>query len=63
MIGIDSVLLLDDHKMLSRHLLGKYITRLLRLTENSVSLLLNDGTVVDFMQLEDELLVDVIPPR
>jgi len=51
----------DDRALLARYTEGKYIEKILACRETEVSLLLSDGTIVDFVQMEDEIIVDIIP--
>lgn len=54
-----SSMLLDIFQMLVEHLEGSRIHKVLSCTESSISLLLENNTVVVFSNLEDELIVDV----
>jgi hypothetical protein len=51
----------DDQALLARYTEGKYIDKILACRETKISLLLSDGTIVDFVQMEDEIIVDIIP--
>ncbi len=53
--------LLREYELLRRILEGKAVEKILAYTENHVSLLLEDGTIVKFLHLEDELIFDVDP--
>lgn len=54
-----SELLMDDYQMLARYLEGKSIKKILACTETQVALLLDDGVIIKFLQLEDELIFDI----
>lgn len=54
-----SRLLLKEYNLLRRVLEGKAVKRILGYTEDHVALLMEDGTVVKFLQLEDELIMDI----
>ncbi|WP_157049012.1 hypothetical protein [Syntrophomonas palmitatica] len=48
--------------MLKNYLEGKTVKRILSCTENSISILLEDGVIVDFVHLEDEIIFDIKTP-
>lgn len=54
-----SRLLLKEYNLLRRVIEGKAIKRVLRYTEDQVALLMEDGTIVKFLNLEDELIMDI----
>lgn len=54
-----SELLMDDYQMLARYLEGKSIKKILSCTETQVALLLDDGIIIKFLHLEDELIFDI----
>lgn len=56
------LILQDDYQLLIRHAVGKSIKKILDLTENNISLLLEDGTVVSFLRFEEELIFDIELP-
>lgn len=58
-----SQLLLDDYKMLVNYVEGKTVQKILACTENQVALLMEDGNVIRFLQIEDELIFDIEPCR
>lgn len=59
-----SALLRDDYLMLKRYLEGKTIKKILTCTETSISMLLDNGIIVDFIHLEDEIIFDInLPPE
>ena len=51
--------LLKEYDTLRKVLEGKAIKRILGYTEECVSLLMEDGTIVRFLPLEDELISDI----
>lgn len=51
--------LLKEYNILRRILEGKAVKRILGYTEDHVALLMEDGTIVRFLHLEDELILDV----
>lgn len=57
-----SKLLLDDFDMLSRYLEGKAVKKILNCTETTITLLMEDGIIVDFSHLEDEIIFDISLP-
>lgn len=54
-----SRLLLKEYNLLRRVLEGKAVKRILGYTEDHVALLMEDGTIVKFLHLEDELIMDI----
>lgn len=59
-----SALLRDDYLLLQRYLEGKAIKRILNCTETKVSMLIENGVIVDFIHLEDEIIFDIkLPPQ
>lgn len=57
-----SIWLMDDYHLLARHLVGKTVQNVLCCTEQTVTLLMDDGTIVDFLPLEDEIMFDIKEP-
>lgn len=58
-----SALLRDDYLLLQRYLEGKAIKRILKCTETNVSMLIENGIIIDFIHLEDEIIFDIkLPP-
>ncbi|MGS0763889.1 hypothetical protein [Syntrophomonas curvata] len=57
-----SKLLLDDYDMLSRYMEGKAVKMILNCTENNISMLMEDGIIIDFSNLEDEIIFDIRLP-
>jgi hypothetical protein len=57
-----SKLLLDDYNMLSRYMEGKAIKKILNCTENNITMLMEDGIIIDFSNLEDEIIFDIRLP-
>jgi hypothetical protein len=58
-----SALLRDDYLFLQQHLEGKAIKRILQCTETNVSMLIENGVIIDFIHLEDEIIFDIkLPP-
>lgn len=57
-----SGLLQDDYKLLNHHIVGKSIKKILDFTENNISMLMEDGTIINFLQFEDELIFDIETP-
>ncbi|NLB18943.1 MAG: hypothetical protein GX825_09510 [Syntrophomonadaceae bacterium] len=55
-----SNLLRDEFCMLGEHLEGQKISQILSFTEQSLVLLLENNLVVEFSNLEDELIVDLV---
>ncbi len=53
----------DDFNMLKNYLEGKIVKRVLSLTENDISILLEDGIIIDFVYLEDEITFDIKIPN
>ncbi|HWP97121.1 MAG TPA: hypothetical protein VN426_09740 [Syntrophomonadaceae bacterium] len=51
--------LLNEHHTLRRFLEGKSIKKILGCTDTCIALLMDDGTIVKFLQLEDELIFDI----
>ncbi len=58
-----SSLLHDDYRMLQNHVEGKRIAKVLSFTENNITLLMEDDIIVDFVQLEDEIITDIKLPQ
>ncbi|SHH11626.1 hypothetical protein SAMN02745221_01719 [Thermosyntropha lipolytica DSM 11003] len=54
--------LLEDYQMLTRYAEGKKIKKILDLTETSITLLMEDNTIIQFLWLEDEIIFDIKPP-
>ena len=57
-----SKFLLDDYYMLSRYIEGKAVKKILNCTENNITMLMEDGIIVDFSNLEDEIIFDIRLP-
>lgn len=57
-----SPLLFDDYNLLSRYVEGKRIIKIKDCTETHISLLLEDGILLDFLYLEDEVIFDIETP-
>lgn len=57
-----STWLADDYHLLDRHIVGKTVQNVLCCTEQAITLLMDDGTVIDFLPLEDEVLFDIKEP-
>jgi len=57
-----SKFLLDDYHMLSRYMEGKAVKKILNCTENNITMLMEDGIIVDFSNLEDEIIFDIRLP-
>jgi membrane protease subunit (stomatin/prohibitin family) len=49
--------------MLNRYAVGKSIKSILDVKENKITLLLDDGTIVNFSQFEDEIIFDIELPN
>ncbi|MDD3024605.1 MAG: hypothetical protein PHE26_11975 [Syntrophomonadaceae bacterium] len=58
-----SRLLIDDYRMLRNYVEGKKVQKVISCTENQISLLMEDGNIISFLQLEDELIFDIEPSR
>lgn len=56
-----SSLLIDDYRMLSNYIEGKTVRKIIACTENQIALLMENGIIIRFLQLEDELIFDVEP--
>lgn len=61
--GLISHLLWDDYHLLAKYLEGSTIKKILDCTETHVALLLEDGIIVKFLHLEDEIIFDVELPK
>lgn len=57
-----SKFLLDDYDMLSRYMEGKAVKKILNCTENNITMLMEDGIIIDFSNLEDEIIFDIRLP-
>lgn len=57
-----SEFLWDYYQMLQRYLVGKRVKSIIRCTESNVALLMDDGTIIDFSHLEEELFFDICLP-
>lgn len=57
-----SLLLQDNFELLNRYTVGKSIKSILDVKENKVAFLLDDGTIISFLQFEDELIFDIELP-
>ncbi|MDD2586097.1 MAG: hypothetical protein PHT79_08665 [Syntrophomonadaceae bacterium] len=62
MVNTVSLLLVDDYRLLTRYLEGKVIKKIVACTEKNVAMLLEDGIIIHFLQLEDELIFDIELP-
>ncbi|MDD2621309.1 MAG: hypothetical protein PHC92_11660 [Syntrophomonadaceae bacterium] len=49
--------------MLRNYVEGKKVQKVISCTENQISLLMEDGNIISFLQLEDELIFDIEPSR
>lgn len=59
-----SALLRDDYLFLQRYLEGKAIRKILKCTETHISMLIENGVIIDFIHLEDEIIFDIkLPPN
>lgn len=50
-----------EYMVLSRFVEGKAVAKILGYTENHIALLMEDGTIVKFLHLEDELIFEIEP--
>lgn len=57
-----SDMLFEDYQMLAQYIEGKKIKKVLALTTTSITLLLEDNTIIDFLWLEEEMIFDIKPP-
>lgn len=57
-----SAMLADYYQMLTYHLEGKLVKKIIAFTESSMSMLLEDDTIIHFQNVEDELLFDIELP-
>lgn len=57
-----SKFLRDDYDMLSRYMEGKAVKKILKCTETTITMLMEDGIIIDFSNLEDELIFDIRLP-
>lgn len=57
-----SALLRDDYLLLQSYLEGHMIKQILKCTETKVSILIENGVIVDFIHLEDEIIFDIKLP-
>lgn len=57
-----SKFLLDDYDMLSRYIEGKAVKKILNCTETNITMLMEDGIIIDFSNLEDEIIFDIRLP-
>jgi len=60
--GQISKFLIDDYQMLTRYMEDKAIKKILNCTETNITLLMEDGIIIDFSNLEDEILFDIRLP-
>jgi hypothetical protein len=60
--GQISKFLIDDYQMLARYMEGKAIKKILNCTETNITLLMEDSIIIDFSNLEDEILFDIRLP-
>lgn len=60
--GQVSKFLTEDYQMLSRYIEGKAIKKILICTESNITMLMEDGIIIDFSNLEDEILFDIRLP-
>lgn len=51
--------LFNEQHTLRRFLEGKSVKKILGCTATCITLLMDDGTIVKFLQLEDELIFDI----
>ncbi|QGT98846.1 hypothetical protein SYNTR_0253 [Candidatus Syntrophocurvum alkaliphilum] len=54
-----SSFLIDDYKFIAKHIVNKSITQIIEFTETHISIMLDDGTIISFSNLEDELILDI----
>ena len=60
--GQISKFLVEDYQMLTRYMEGKAIKKILNCTETNITMLMEDGIIIDFSNLEDEILFDIRLP-
>jgi len=60
--GQISKFLIEDYQMLIRYMEGKAIKKILNCTETNITILMEDDIIIDFSNLEDEILFDIRLP-